>query len=200
VSPNAPGTYNDVVGNVTIGATGALVPGEDHMVDFSSEGPAHPSASARCRGPGRHHVTPRARTVPRRSGTSMSATSRGRGTSHRAPSELPPAKIKALIMNQATRRSPTSMDVARPGDGWDPVASRPSSPSGVVSGGPGSLSFRPRAASDLMTIVDVHPRTCRGRRTRRARAATRILRSVATSASRLATAATSHDSLRAGGR
>jgi hypothetical protein len=161
ISPNAPGSFNDVVGNVTLGSVGALIPGyEDHMVDFTSEGPARitsalkPDVSA----PVGHHARHGSPAhVPDLSGTSMAAPhvpGVAALLTQLHPSWLP-AKIKALIMNQATQEV-TNLD------GTSPV------PATVMGSGrvqafesaqaeslawPGSLSFRLQAVSDLTTIV-----------------------------------------------
>jgi subtilisin family serine protease len=163
ISPGAPGSYNDVVGNVTLGATGALIPGyEDHMVDFSSEGPARVTSALK------PDVSAPGSDIRSADGGTGDGAAVFSGTSMAAPhvsgvaalmTELHPSwspgKIKALIMNQATQ------DVVNL-DGSGPV------PATVMGSGrvqayesaraqtlayPGSVSFRLRAVSDLTTIV-----------------------------------------------
>jgi subtilisin family serine protease len=163
ISPNAPGSYNDVVGNVTLGSVGALIPGyEDHVVDFTSEGPARITSSLKpdVSAPGSDIRSADAGSGDGAivfSGTSMSAPhiSGVAALLTQLHPTWPPGKIKALIMNQATQ------DLVNL-DGSAPV------PATVMGSGrvqafesaraeslafPGSVSFGLRAVSDLTTIV-----------------------------------------------
>ena len=163
ISPNAPASYNGVVGNVTLGAVGALIPGyEDHMVDFSSEGPTRGSSDLKpdIAAPGSDIRSADAGSGSGAvvfSGTSMSAPhiSGVAALMTQIHPDWSPKKIKALIMNQATQ------DVVNL-DGSGPV------PATVMGSGrvqafesakaetlawPGSLSYGLEGVSDLTTMV-----------------------------------------------
>jgi subtilisin family serine protease len=163
ISPNAPIAYNEVTGNVTLGATGALIPGyDDRIVSFSSEGPARISSDMKpdISAPGSDITSALAGTGTGSaifSGTSMAAPHVS-GTAALMVQLHPgwsPKKIKALLMNQATQ------DVANL-DGSSPV------PATVMGSGrvqafesatadslawPGSLSYGLAGVSDLTTMV-----------------------------------------------
>ena len=121
ISPNAPASYNTVTGNVTLGSTASVIPGyADRMTDFSSEGPARisndlkPDISA----PGNDITSAAVGTGDGSitfSGTSM-ATPHVSGVAtllRQVHPSWPPAKIKALIMNQATQ-SLRNLDGSKP--------------------------------------------------------------------------------------
>ena len=161
-SPNAPGSYNTGDLNVTINAETQVIPGfEDRMSDFSSEGPARltndlkPDISA----PGSDITSAGVGTgdgASVLSGTSMAAPHiSGVATLLRQiHPNASPAKIKALLMNQAFRGMKNN-------DGSEPV------PATVMGAGrvrafqsataksvayPSSLSYGLRFASGSRTI------------------------------------------------
>ncbi|MFB3738174.1 MAG: S8 family serine peptidase [Candidatus Velamenicoccus archaeovorus] len=163
ISPNAPASWNQETVSVTIGAAGAVIPGyEDRMTDFTSEGPARISSALKpdVAAPGADITSAAVGSgdgAATFSGTSM-ATPHVSGVATLLSQLHPtwsPARIKALIMNQATQRLENL-------DGSGPV------PATVTGSGrvqaydsaiaetlatPGSLSFELRAVSDLTTIV-----------------------------------------------
>ncbi|HEX9124609.1 MAG TPA: S8 family serine peptidase [Actinomycetota bacterium] len=163
ISPNAPSSWNQETVKVTIGSTGAVIPGyEDRMTDFSSEGPARISSGLKpdVAAPGSDITSAAVGTgdgAATFGGTSM-ATPHVSGVATLLRQIHPtwaPARIKALIMNQATQRLENL-------DGSSPV------PATVMGSGrvqaydsavaeslatPGSLSFRLRGVSELTTIV-----------------------------------------------
>jgi subtilisin family serine protease len=162
ISPNAPGSYNDVVGNVTIGATGAIIPGyEDHMVGFSSEGPARISSGLKpdISAPGSD-----IRSADGGTGTGAVVFS---GTSMAAPHvsgvaalltqihpDWSPKKIKALIMNQATQEV-VNLDGSSPSAtvmGSGRVQAFESAQAESLAW-PGSLAYGLEGVSDYTTMV-----------------------------------------------
>lgn len=163
ISPDAPTSFNTVTVNVTLGATGAVIPGfEDRMTDFTSEGPARISSELKpdISAPGSDVTSAAAGTGDAGvtfSGTSMAAPHvSGVATLLRQLHPTwTPAKIKAVLMNQATQ------DVANL-DGSGPV------PATVIGSGrveayesarttnlatPGSLSYGLQGVTDLTTMV-----------------------------------------------
>ena len=163
ISPDAPAAYNDVTGNVTLGAIGALIPGyEDRIVAFSSEGPNRIASHLKpdIAAPGSDITSALAGTGDGPaifSGTSMAAphVSGVAALMVQLHPDWSPKKIKALIMNQATQELANL-------DGSSPV------PATVMGSGrvqafesaqaetlawPGSLSYGLHGVSDLTTMV-----------------------------------------------
>ncbi|MCI0632618.1 MAG: S8 family serine peptidase [Actinobacteria bacterium] len=162
MSPNAPGSYNEVTGNVTLGASGSIIPGyEDRMVDFSSEGPSRyrsglkPDVAA----PGADITSSNAGTGTESltiSGTSMAAphVSGVAALLTQIHPSFSPAKIKALIMNQATQ-DVTELDgstVSATVFGSGRVQADESALADSLAV-PGSLSYGRRGVSDVFTSV-----------------------------------------------
>ncbi|MGE5461239.1 MAG: S8 family serine peptidase [Solirubrobacterales bacterium] len=165
ISPNAPASYDDVPGNVTITADQVVIPGfEDHMADFSSEGPTRTTNQLKpdVAAPGVLVTSVAAGTGTGSytwDGTSM-ATPHVSGVATLLREIHPtwsPARIKAAIMNQATQDM-------RNLDGSGPV------PATVMGSGrvqafqsaiatnlamPGSISLGLVGASDLYTAARV---------------------------------------------
>ena len=115
LSPNAPGAYNDVPVEVAIGADVSVIPGyQDRLSGFTSEGPTRytsdlkpdiaapgDSITSTLAGSGTGNLTI--------GGTSM-ATPHIAGVAallRQLHPEMTPQEIKALMMNQATRRVKT---------------------------------------------------------------------------------------------
>jgi subtilisin family serine protease len=163
VSPNAPASYNTGTLDVTLNAEGTVIPGfEDRMTDFTSEGPARVSSALKpdVSAPGADILSAAVGTGTEGallSGTSMAAPHvSGVATLLRQIHPTwSPAKIKALIMNQATQDLENN-------DGTSPV------PATVMGSGrvdayesalaeslawPGSVSYGLRAPSTLLTMV-----------------------------------------------
>jgi subtilisin family serine protease len=163
VSPNAPDSYNTETVTVTLGVEPELIPGfEDTLSTFSSEGPARISSGLKpdITAPGDSVTSANAGTGDGSltiGGTSMAAPHVS-GTAALMVQLHPtwsPAKIKAVLMNQATQ-AVTNLD------GTSPV------PATVIGSGrvqayesalaeslawPGSLSYGLQAVSDFTTIV-----------------------------------------------
>jgi minor extracellular serine protease Vpr len=163
VSPNAPSSYNTVEANVTIHSTPSVVPGfGDRVSDFSSEGPARISSRLK------PDVTaPGDAITSAAAGTGTGGVTFG-GTSMATPHiagvaallrELhptwTPARIKALLMNQATNALSNA-------DGSSPVpatvqgagrvrAYRSATTTNLAM--PGSVSFGLQGVSDYTTVV-----------------------------------------------
>lgn len=162
ISPNAPDSYNDVTVNVTLGASGSIIPGyEDRMVDFSSEGPsrylsglkpdvAAPGADITSSdggtGTGSLTISGTSMAAPHVSGVAALLTELHPGFS--------PAKIKALIMNQATQ-DVTELDgslVSATVFGSGRVQAYESALAESLAV-PGSISYGLRGVSDVFTSV-----------------------------------------------
>jgi minor extracellular serine protease Vpr len=163
LSPDAPNAYNTQTVNVTLNAEGTIIPGfEDRLTDFSSEGPARltndlkPDISA----PGSDITSAGAGTGDGSSvlsGTSMAAPHvSGVATLLRQihPS-WSPARIKALMMNQAKRaltdvngEGPISAAV----QGAGRVRADQSAKADSVAT-PGSLSFNLRFLTEPKSFV-----------------------------------------------
>jgi len=165
ISPNAPSSYNQTAVTVTIGATGAVIPGYgDRMVDFTSEGPARITSALKpdISAPGADIRSADAGSGDGAvvfSGTSMAAphVSGVMALLRQIHPTWSPARLKALVMNQATQRLSNL-------DGSSPV------PATVMGSGrvqadeaafatsvayPGSVSFGLVGAHDLTTMTDV---------------------------------------------
>ena len=163
VSPDAPASYNTGTLEVTLNASPSLIPGfEDRMTDFTSEGPARVSSALKpdVSAPGGDIISAAVATGTEGialSGTSMAAPHvSGVATLLRQLHPTwSPARIKALIMNQATQELLNN-------DGTGPV------PATVIGSGrvqayesalaetlavPGSISYGLRAISDVFTSV-----------------------------------------------
>ncbi len=163
ISPNAPSSYNQTAVTVTVGASGSVIPGyEDRMVDFSSEGPARITSALKpdISAPGADIRSADAGSGDGAvvfSGTSMSAphVSGVMALLRQIHPTWSPARLKALVMNQATQRLENL-------DGSSPV------PATVLGSGrvqadeaafatsvayPGSLSFGLLGAFDLTTMT-----------------------------------------------
>lgn len=163
ISPDAPGSFNTGVLNVTLNAEPAVIPGfDDRLTDFTSEGPARISSALKpdVSAPGADIMSADAGTGDQGQllgGTSMSAphVSGVAALLRQIHPSWSPGKIKALIMNQATQEVFNN-------DGSGPVAAT------VMGSGrvqafesakaeslafPGSLSFGLQGVSDLTTIV-----------------------------------------------
>ncbi len=111
ISPNAPDVYNEETVSVTLGASGSIIPGyEDRMVDFSSEGPTRYQSGLK------PDVTAPGADITSSNGGTGTDSLTISGTSMAAPHVsgvaalltqihpgFSPAKIKAMIMNQATQ-------------------------------------------------------------------------------------------------
>lgn len=164
VSPAAPGSYNTVATTVTVGATAVLIPGyEDRMVDFTSEGPARVSSALKpdISAPGSDIRSADAGSGDGAvvfSGTSMSAphVSGVMALLREIHPAWSPARLKALVMNQATQELANL-------DGSAPV------PATVIGSGrvqadeaafatsvayPGSISFGLVGAQHVTTLTD----------------------------------------------
>jgi minor extracellular serine protease Vpr len=162
ISPNAPGSYNEVAVNVTLSASGSVIPGyEDRMVDFSSEGPSRYGSGLKpdVAAPGADITSSNAGTGTESltiSGTSMAAphVSGVAALLTQIHPSFSPAKIKALIMNQATQDvteldgSPVSATVF--GSGRVQAYESALADSLAV---PGSLSYGRHGVSDVFTSV-----------------------------------------------
>lgn len=120
LSPNAPATYNDVPVTVTLGAETAVIPGhEDRLSSFTSEGPTRHTSALKP-----DIAAPGDAIVSTLVGSGTGNATIG-GTSMASPHiagvaallrqihpDLDPQEIKALMMNQATRRI-TNLDQTR---------------------------------------------------------------------------------------
>ncbi len=162
LSPNAPGSYNTASVSVTIGATTAVISGyEDSLSGFSSEGPARISSALKpdVAAPGDSITSANAGTGDGSltiGGTSMAAPHIS-GVAALLVSLHPtwsPAKIKALIMNQATQAMTTINGDPLPATamGAGRVQAYDSATAESLAW-PGSLSFGLAGVSDLFTSV-----------------------------------------------
>jgi minor extracellular serine protease Vpr len=162
ISPNAPGSYNEVTVNVTVGSTGSIIPGyEDRMVDFSSEGPSRYTSRLKpdITAPGSDITSSDGGTGTEAvtfSGTSMAAPhiSGSAALMVQLHPTWSPLKIKSLLMNQATQ-DVTELDgslVAATVFGSGRVQVFESAQAETLAF-PGSLSYGLQGVSRRTTIV-----------------------------------------------